>query len=288
MLPTKVIFKGRLDFGSTATVARMLPQLETRIVTFYKEDFPWKLEELFEEDASSLVFKPVSTQLMDRTWKHGIDALNWMAQYALCGEILAVKLGEKKQVEYIKPIGEKATVMYYKHASETEDMEERKYLLDEAIKKYNHHIDALLLRADLFMDAGNHDDARDDLLLTSKCDPDNPAVHYRMARHNLFLTHIEDALRHSEAAISKSMPMEKIHWKARILKGKILRALGQDDAALAEWRLVETRLIKNPDMLPGKLAEVQDLLLALDPHSASKPPAAKGAPRKPKKVLAKA
>ncbi|MBP6185433.1 MAG: hypothetical protein KA479_10865 [Saprospiraceae bacterium] len=257
MQANKVIFKGRFDFGSKEVVLRIVKQLEPRIINLYKEDFPWKIEDLFPEDAEHVIFKPISLQVMDRTWKHGLDALNWLAQFALCGEVLAIRLGAHRVTERIVPVSDKAAVLLYRHAMEDTDLVGRADLLDQVIAKYPVHVEALMARADLAIDREDLVSALTDLNLIQDRDPENPAFWHRISRCNFLQGDWDQALSDIENAIAFSMPLEDIHWQSRMLKARILKSMEQFEQALHQWNLLETKLEKTPELLPGLLQEVR-------------------------------
>jgi tetratricopeptide (TPR) repeat protein len=260
MQANKAIFKGRLDFGSSAAVTRMIPQLESRIVTFYKEDFPWKIEEILPEGTDQLVFRRLSLPMQDRTFKHALDALKWMGQFALCGEILVIYMTDKRVVQRVNPSGEKATVMYFKQAQKSSDDNERLSFLDRAIAKYKHHTEARFLRADHYIKAGNFEAALEDIQAGLQSDAENPALHLLMARHDYHRATMEDALFHIDRAIQNSMPLEEIHWKARMQRARILAMTEQYAAAQEEWQKVDNRMQSHPGLLPAKRDEVSQAL----------------------------
>lgn len=257
MQASKVIFKGRFDFGSPETVARIVRQLEPRLINLYKEDLPWSIVSLFPEDASEVQFRPVSMQIQDRTWKHGLDALNWLSQFALCGEVLAIRLGADRSTERIEPVSEKAAVLLYRHAREESCPLRRGELLDQALDRYADHTEALLARADLAMEREDLATALADLQAAHRRDPDNPALCYRFARHDYLLGKWDDALWHIDRTVTFSMPLEEIHWQGRMLRARIWKAMLRCEDALQEWATLETRLEKDANLLPGLLIEVR-------------------------------
>lgn len=284
MQATKVIFKGRFDFGSPETVVRIVRQLETRLINLYKEDLPWSSATLFPEGASEVKFLPVSMQVQDRTWKHGLDALNWFSQFALCGEVLAIRLGADRSKERVEPLSEKAAVLLYRHAREESCPLRRGELLDQTLDRYPDHTEALLARADIAMEREDLANAFRDLEAAHRRDPDNPALCYRFARHDYLLGKWDDALAHIDRTVTFSMPLEEIHWQGRMLRARIWKAMLRCEEALKECDTLETRLQKDANLLPGLLAEVRrqqaDCRAQLDASDKTAPggvaPSAKG------------
>lgn len=253
---SKVIFKGRFDFGSQEAVARIVKQLEPRMLTLYKEDFPWKLEHLFPEGAEQVVFQPVSMQIAERTWKHGLDALGWLGHFALCGEVLAIRLGPDRSSQLFRPEGQKAAVLLYRHACEETNPQQRLALLDQVLAKYPLHTEALMARADLAMGREDLAAAWEDLHLADSRDGSNPALRLRKARHHAHQGKWVQALEEGAQAMSLSMPLEDIHWESRHLKALAHRALAQYDDALQECHVLSVKLEKTPGLLPGLLEEI--------------------------------
>jgi len=260
MQANKVIFKGRLDFGSKEAVVRIVRQLEPRIINLYKEDLPWKLEELFPEDGEEVRFHPVSKQIADRTWKHGLDVLSWLAHFALCGEVLAIRISPERSTHLILPAGQKAAVLLYRHALEEQDPGQKEGLYDQILEKYAYHTEALMGRADLALERGDLERAADDLALVRERDPENPGLWLRMARYHYRQGAYGSALDHIEKTVGFSMPLEELHWRGRQCKARILQAMDEMEGAEREWRLLEARLEKTPDFLPDILAEVREAL----------------------------
>ncbi|MCO6486439.1 MAG: hypothetical protein J5I41_11755 [Saprospiraceae bacterium] len=255
----KVIFKGRLDFGSTDAVGRIIRQLESRFVTLYKEDLPWKPENLVHPDLSHMRIQPVSLSLTERTWKHGIDVMQWLAQFAFCGEVLAIRLSPERTYHRIAPDGQKAAVLLFRHAQESDAPHDRIRLLDQAIEKYDRHTEALMSRADLAMDREDFSAAAADLRVVASCDPENPRLWLCQARHDYRTGEWDQALQCTHRAISLSMPLEEIHWEGRLMKSRIHRSMGDMAEASREWTLLENRLEKTPEFLPGVLEQVRTL-----------------------------
>ena len=261
MQAIRVIFKGTFDFGSPETVARILRQLEPRIINLYKEDFPWKLEELFPEGCEQIVFKPVSMQVTERAWKHALDGLEFLAQFALCGEVFAYKLGGGKRAGHcFAPSSEKAAVVLYQHAQEIEDPAKKRKYVDGAIKKYPAHTEALVLRAEMAMEGEDMDSARTDIETALERNPRHAQAWLTLAQIDHDLGEWDAALEHVNTAIKNSMPLQDIHWQARLLKARIQQTAEHFEQALTEWKALSVKLEKHPHVLPGMMPEVQENL----------------------------
>lgn len=259
MQATRVIFKGKFDFGSPETVGRITRLLEPRILNLYKTDFPWKLEELLPEGTDQLVIKPESMHLTDRTWKHAIDGLEFMAQFALCGEVMAFQLGNtKKPGKVVRPNSEKAAVILYIHAMETDCMVSRRDLLDQTIDKYPAHSDALVARAHLEMEAGDLEAAMSDLQRALERDPEHSGAMLAYAKCSYHIGDAEDALERLATTMKNSMPLEDIHWRARHLKSEIYQANAEYALAAKELKALLTRMDTQPKLLADVKKNVRE------------------------------
>lgn len=254
MQATRVIFKGKFDFGTPETVSRITRLLEPRILNLYKSDFPWKLEELLPEGVDQLVIKPESMHLTDRTWKHAIDGLEFMAQFALCGEVMAFQLGNtKKPGTIVRPNSEKAAVILYIHAMESDCMVSRRDLLDQTIDKYPAHSDALVARAQMEMDNDDYEAAIQDLEKALERDPEHTSALLAYATCSYRSGKTDDAQVRLAMTMKNSMPLEDIHWRARHLKSEIHQA--NAEYALAAKELKD--LLMRMDARPKLLADVR-------------------------------
>ncbi len=250
MQATRVIFKGKFDFGSPETVSRIMRLLEPRILNLYKSDFPWKLEELLPEGAEKVIIRPESMHLTDRTWKHAIDGLEFMAQFALCGEVMAFQLGAtKKPGVVVRPVSEKAAVILYIHAMDSDDMENRRDLLNQAIDKYPAHCDALVARAQLEMDTDQLTEALADLDRALERDPEHSGALLAMAKCKYRQGDAKEALALLTKTMKNTMPLEEIHWRARHLKSEIYQANKEYALAAKELKALLTRMDTRPKLL---------------------------------------
>ncbi len=258
MQATRVIFKGKFDFGSPETVSRIMRLLEPRILNLYKSDFPWKLEDLFPEGAEQVIIRPESMHLTDRTWKHAIDGLEFMAQFALCGEVMAFQLGAtKKPGVVVRPVSEKAAVILYIHAMETDDMENRRDLLNQAIEKYPAHCDALVARAQIEMDTDQLSEALVDLDRALERDAEHSGALLAYARCKYRLGETKEALTFLARTMKNSMPLEDIHWRARHLKAVIYQANEEYTLAAKELKALLTRMDSRPKLLADVKKEIR-------------------------------
>lgn len=250
MQANRVIFKGKFDFGNPETAQRISRQLEPRILNLYKGDFPWKPESLLPEGADQVSFKPESMHLSDRTWKHAINGLEFLAQFALCGEIVAFDLGHpKKAAIRIRPSSEKAAVVLFNHALEAERPEEREDLLSQTLEKYPDHIDARIARAELSLDLDRLAESRADIDMALDRDREHPKAWLVSALVHVRSNQMDQALDSVNQGMSNSMPLEEVHWRCRLVKAQILLSDGQFEHAAEDFQAILTRMETRPHLL---------------------------------------
>lgn len=267
MQATRVIFKGKFDFGSPETVGRIARMLEPRILNLYKSDFPWKLEDILPEGSEQLVIKSESLHLSDRTWKHAIDGLEFLAQFALCGEVMAFKLGgSAKAATVVKPNSEKAAVVLFNHAMESNCMIARGDLLDQTLDKYPAHADALVARANIAIAEDRFADADEDLTRALERDPEHSAAWLAWAHCAYRTSQWDEAMERVERVTKNSMPLEEIHWEARYFKAEMLQARGDYADAAKELQAVLTRMETRPKLLASDRKDIQDALSLCTEH----------------------
>lgn len=290
MQATRVIFKGKFDFGTPETVSRITRLLEPRILNLYKSDFPWKLEDMLPEGVDQLVIKPESMHLTERTWKHAIDGLEFMAQFALCGEVMAFQLGStKKPGKVVRPNSEKAAVILYIHAMDSTCMVNRRDLLDQTIEKYPAHSDALVARAQMEMDNDDLAAAVIDLERALERDPEHTAALLAYAHCSFRSGDTKDALSRLTKTMNNSMPLEDIHWRARHLKSEIHQANAEYALAAKELKALLTRMDSRPKLLADVKKNVREAYSFCQEQLGESSALAGDAPVKTKKpILAKA
>ena len=83
----KTIFKGRLQFGNPKSYDKVLKMYHHRVENYYKSDILLNEEEIFDESTSSLNVPRFITQGSVKSWKNTVSLLEYLAQFAVAGNM---------------------------------------------------------------------------------------------------------------------------------------------------------------------------------------------------------
>ncbi|HNA93808.1 MAG TPA: hypothetical protein PKZ72_03795, partial [Saprospiraceae bacterium] len=106
MQAQKVIIKGRLDFGSSKSFEKVVSLFQHRLENFYKNDTLIKPEEMFDPESHAFIIPRLVTQAFPKTWNNTISAFEYIAQFAVTGNIHAFmsENGNIIRKNYIEPL----------------------------------------------------------------------------------------------------------------------------------------------------------------------------------------
>ena len=161
----KTIFKGRLEFGSAKSYETVLKMYQHRVENYYKSDILLDEESIFDEESSSLNVPRFITQGSEKSWKNTISMLEYVAQFAIAGNMTAWMTENGKILKHgiVEPRSDRSAVQAYLKGRE---LLEKKGKEDEAIKsltkaieKYDRHAQAYERRGHINFQLKNYDDA---------------------------------------------------------------------------------------------------------------------------------
>ncbi|HNM26876.1 MAG TPA: hypothetical protein PKL15_15650, partial [Saprospiraceae bacterium] len=115
MQALKLIFKGRLEFGSQRTFEVAMRHWLTRLETCYKADILFKPEQLFVQDEFALVVPQQTLMNSEKHWRSTTALLDEVAQFAVCGHIRAWCVDNGRLINNltIEPSSDKVAVAEY-------------------------------------------------------------------------------------------------------------------------------------------------------------------------------
>lgn len=243
----KTIFSGRLEFGSPRSYEKVTKMYEHRVENFYRSDILLNAEEVFDEESHSLNVPRFIAQSSDKTWRNTINLLEYVAQFAVAGDLSAWMTDSGKVLQYkvVEPQSDKAAVQAYltgrKLVKEAGRESEAKKALSRAIEKFERHAKAYERRGFVNFQLGNYTDALYDYNKSIDINPGAPDAYVGRAFVYLHQDDIDKAIESLSMAIKYSIPLQPIYWKARRLKGEL--HLNQEDfeAAIFEFRLFTKR-----------------------------------------------
>ena len=293
----KVIFAGRLEFGTSRSYEKVLKQFEHRRENYYRNDVLFQTEDIFIEDEQALyIERSLLRNVSQKSWQNTVNILKQVAQYAVAGDINAWKLNVEGLVKHlvIEPETEKTAVQAYRTGRELvqeKGREEEAYAaLTRAIDKFSRHALAYERRGYVNFKLGNLEDALYDYNKSIDINPHKPEPY--MGRAMIYLkkkdlTALVDDL---DNVLKYSIPHQPMYWNARLMKAEKLLEMSRFEEAAYEYRLFVKRNLAEDHplqsrrrrahyeyakalMATGKAKEARDIL-----DAALKTPEAKGAP----------
>lgn len=225
--PLKVIFKGRLDFGSQRTYDMVLKHWQTRIETYFKADILLKAEEVFFAEDLTLSVPQQVTMSTEKNWRSTTSLLREVAQFAVMGNMGAwcVESGHVLHHMKIEPSSDKAAVHMYNQGCvflQQGGMNEASEALNVAIEKYERHALAYERRGYVNYKLKNFNDALYDFNKSIDLYPNNSEPYYGRGKVKMLKNEWDTAIADMDNAIKRSLPLQHIYWLSRLRKGECL------------------------------------------------------------------
>ena len=249
----KTIFKGRLQFGNPKSYDKVLKMYHHRVENYYKSDILLNEEEIFDESTSSLNVPRFITQGSVKSWKNTVSLLEYLAQFAVAGNMGTWVTEEGKILHHnvVEPKSDKMAVQAYLKGKDLITQEgkevEAKEALNQAIAKYEKHAQAYERRGFVNHILKNPEDAMYDFSKSIDIAPSNPEPYFGRARVYIAREDYSSAIQDFDQAIKKSIPLQPIYWKSRRLKAECHLKLNDIKGALNDFKFYSLRKFKEDD-----------------------------------------
>lgn len=280
MQALKLIFKGRLEFGSQRTFEVAMRHWLTRLETCYKADILFKPEQLFVQDEFALVVPQQTLMNSEKHWRSTTALLDEVAQFAVCGHIRAWCVDNGRLINNltIEPSSDKVAVAEYIRGRELVEQgkqQEANEALSRAIEKYERHALAYERRGYVNYKLKNFNDALHDFTKSIGFNPNNPEPYYGCGKVKMLKNEWESAIVDFEQAVKRSLALQPLHWLARLKRGECMFRAKRYAEAAQEMRLYLQRNFTEDDpnfarrsraawFLGKALLELNDARAALD------------------------
>lgn len=251
-LPLKVVFRGRLEFGSQRTFDMVLKHWNTRVENYFKADVLFKAEQVFSEDDHALTVPQQTLMSTEKRWRSTTALLYEVAQYALAGNVGAwwVQNGKVLDQHLIEPKTDKAAVAEYLRGRELVQqggMEQASEALTNAIEKYERHSLAYERRGYVNYKLKNYNDALYDFSKSIAIYAHNPEPFYGRGKVNMLKNEWEAAIQDFQQTIDRSLAVQPIYWLARLKKADCLFHAKRYSEAIPELKLYLQRSFAESD-----------------------------------------
>lgn len=258
----KSIFQGNLQFGNEKSYEKVIKMYDHRVENYYKNDILFNAEDIFKEDDLSLKIPRTVVNITEKNWKNSVDLLQYVAQFAISGNVGAWMTEEGKILKYlwIEPKGDKAVVQKFLKGRSLVDQvgkeKEAEQALSKAIELYDRHAQAYERRGYVNFLMKKYHDAERDFGKSVNIDSSNSNAYYGRAKIKILREEWENAIKDLDLAIKTSLALQDIHWSARRLKGECLQKLKKFEEAEFEFRFFTKRNFKDksPNALYKKWA----------------------------------
>jgi tetratricopeptide (TPR) repeat protein len=224
----KLIFKGRLEFGTQRTFDMVLKHWQTRLETYFKTDILFKVEQVFDAEGFALNVPQMTLLSGEKPWRSTTALLQEVAQYAVAGNIAGWRVLNGQVIESvnIEPHSEKAAVTEYKRGCELVREggreNEATAALSRAIDKYERHAAAYERRGYVNYKLQNYNDALYDFSKSIDINPNNPEPYYGRGKVKMVKNDWDGAIQDFEQAIRRAIALQPVYWLARLKKGTSL------------------------------------------------------------------
>ncbi|MEM6317051.1 MAG: tetratricopeptide repeat protein [Bacteroidota bacterium] len=249
----KIIFKGTLEFGTEKSYRKVHDMYERRMESYYKKDVLFKEEDLFDEESSCVNIPRVVIYGTVKKWKGTINLFEYLAQFAVAGQMCGWLINEGKILEHsiIEPHSDKVAVKAFRKGRELVQKEgkekEAMDALNTAIQKYERHAQAYERRGFINYQLKNYNDALYDFTKSINIYPNNPDPYFGRGNVYIIKEELDKAIQDLDQCINMSIPLQKIYWKARRIKGECLAKKGEHKGAALEFKLFLQRKFPEGD-----------------------------------------
>ena len=242
----KMIFSGRLEFGSDRSFQQVVKLYNHRFENYYRKEILLKAEDIFDEPTFSLNVPRFIVEATEKNWRNTVNLIEYIAEFAIAGDFNAwmTDSGKMVQERFIEPAGDKAATQAFLQGRALVDggeEEKAKELLDQAIEKFERHAQAYERRGKVNYRLKNFKDALYDFSKSIDIYPDNPEAFVGRAAVKMVLGDYKAAASDLEKATKSSIPHQPIFWQARRMKGECHLRLGEYKEAALELKLVTNR-----------------------------------------------
>lgn len=248
----KLVFKGRLEFGTQRAYDLVVKHWQTRIENYFRTEVLFKAEQIFNPDELAISVPQQTLMSTEKHWRNTTSLLQEVAQFALAGNVGAwwVSNGQILAEYQIEPKSDKVAVAEYLRGRELVQqggMEEASVALSNAIEKYERHAAAFERRGYVNYKLRNFNDALYDFSKSIAINANAPEAFYGRGKVNMIKNDWDNAVLDFDQAIKKSLAVQPIHWLARLRKGNSLFHAKRYKEAIPELKLFLQRNFSEND-----------------------------------------
>lgn len=238
----RVIFSGRLDFGTPRSFQKVVELYNQRFEVYFRKDVLLKAEDVFKEDLSCFDVPRFQAEATEKTWRNTLALIQYISDFAVAGQIRAWRTQDGKLLEAVvlEPKGEKEATQAFLRGrdliQETGAEAKAIELLSRAIEKFDRHALAFERRGRLHYLQNRYEEALQDYNQSIQINPDIPEAYLGKGLVHIWSNQVDTALEALDLATKKSIPHQPIYWQARRLKGECFLSRGEYQQAKNEFK----------------------------------------------------
>jgi len=204
-------------------------------------------EDIFDEESYSLTVPRQIIQGSEKSWKNTISMLEYVAQFAVAGNMTAWMTENGKILKHgvVEPTGDRTAVQAFlkgRNLGEEKGKEnEAIQSLNKAIEKYDRHAQAYERRGNINFQLKNYEDAIYDFTKSIDFSPSNVEPYFGRASVKVALKDLKGAIEDFDLAIKTSIPLQPIYWKARRAKANCHMLLDDLVGAIQDLKFYSKR-----------------------------------------------
>jgi tetratricopeptide (TPR) repeat protein len=249
----KTIVSGSLEFGNQKTYDKVFNMFLHRVENYYKADLFVEFEECFVPEDFMLKIPRTVTESTNKIWKNSVDLLEYLAQFAFAGRIIAwtVESGKIINEVTVEPKCDKVAVQAYLRGREqlVEVGKEKEAIssFDKAIAKYSRHAYAYEKRGYVKLKLDDYAGAETDFKKSNSINPNIPEPYVGLGKIKMVSKDYSNALFDFTNAVKNSIPLMPIYWQAKRMKIQCHLELKQFNEAIGDLKLFCNRHFNEDD-----------------------------------------
>ncbi len=253
MMMFKTIVSGSLEFGNQKTYDKVFNMFLHRVENYYKNDLFVEFEESFDPEGFQLIIPRTVTESSSKIWKNSIDLLEYLAQFAFAGRVIAwmVESGKIINEATIEPKCDKVAVQAFLRgrAQLGEAGKEKEALssFDKAIAKYSRHAYAYEKRGYVKMQLEDFKGAATDFKKSNAINPNIPEPYVGLGKIKMMDKDYNNAVFDLTNAVKNSIPLMPIYWQAKRMKIQCHLELKQYNEAIGDLKMFCNRKFNADD-----------------------------------------
>lgn len=237
-----------MQFANEKSFDKAIQAFQARTLNYYKNEFYFRSNEFFGHENHRFQVPRTVTDLSDKYWRNTIDAIKFLAQFAIYGRVEAYRVSEGKIInhEITEPKNDKQISIDYHQALQMIQKGQILYpkvkeLLLSVLNIEPRHAQAAEYLSWIMIKEKNLQAAVHQLTEIIKLETAGAKAFYLRGIAFYRLKEYEKALADFDQSVRLSLAIQDVHWKSRLQKAKTLLELNVVEDAEKELKFFVDR-----------------------------------------------